>query len=367
MPRYRSLRTQTLHYFSRPHDRVMREALDVAAAWRGAELTSDAWTYELDRSEIDELEAALAASKRRRRETAELVADDFPLSSLRDRISQWRLELEHGRGFVVIRGVPVDRWTPAEVERFFWCFGLHLGVPGAQNPEGHLLGHVRDTGLSAEGHGVRRYKTAADIAYHCDAADAVGLLCLRPAASGGRSRIVSSVSVYNQLLARRPDLAARLYRPFMLDTHGEGGVDYFPIRPCRHFRGSLRTFFHSDYFRSAFDYPAVAAPSGEDLELLDLYEQIAGDPDLYLEMDFEPGDIQLLSNHVVLHARTAYTDDPDPSRKRHLLRLWLSLPTNVSLGERLRRLESFGSLVGSLAANVIRQRARAARAKPARR
>jgi alpha-ketoglutarate-dependent taurine dioxygenase len=42
-------------------------------------------------------------------------------------------------------------------------------------------------------------------------------------------------------------------------------------------------------------------------------------------MQFEPGDIQLLSNHRVLHARTAYEDAPGETRGRHLLRLWLSL------------------------------------------
>ena len=53
-------------------------------------------------------------------------------------------------------------------------------------------------------------------------------------------------------------------------------------------------------------------------------------------MDLEPGDVQLLSNHTVLHARTDYEDYSEPELKRHLLRLWISLPSRAPLGTRLR-------------------------------
>jgi alpha-ketoglutarate-dependent taurine dioxygenase len=55
-----------------------------------------------------------------------------------------------------------------------------------------------------------------------------------------------------------------------------------------------------------------------------LLEEIANDPTFHLQMDFRPGDVQLLNNGRVLHAREAYEDDPDPARRRHLLRLWLA-------------------------------------------
>jgi hypothetical protein len=186
---------------------------------------------------------------------------------------------------------------------------------------------VLDTGEDTANPFVRRYRTAGDIAYHCDLADVVGLLCLRTARRGVASRIVSSVSVYNELLRRRPDLVDRLYEPFCLDTRdeqGDGRLPYVPVVPCRHARGVLRTFYHSDYFRSAVRHPEVPPFSAEERLLLDLYEDIAGDPQLYLDMQFEPGDIQLISNHATLHARTAYEDGAGPE-KRHLLRLWLSL------------------------------------------
>jgi hypothetical protein len=89
--------------------------------------------------------------------------------------------------------------------------------------------------------------------------------------------------------------------------------------------GMLRTFWHGDYFRSVERHPEAPRFTPLERELLDRYEAIASSPDLYLDMQFERGDIQLLSNHLALHARTAYEDDPDPARRRHLLRLWLSL------------------------------------------
>ena len=128
----------------------------------------------------------------------------------------------------------------------------------------------------------------------------------------------------------------RLYQPFMLDTKGEGGVQYLPVRPCRYDGDRLRTFYHTDYFRSAVGFRGESMLSSGDRALLDLYNEIAGSTDLHLDMDLEPGDIQLLSNHTILHARTDYEDFPEPERKRHLLRLWISLPARTALVTRLR-------------------------------
>jgi len=161
-------------------------------------------------------------------------------------------------------------------------------------------------------------------------------LCLQKAKRGGQSRIASSVSVYNELLRRRPDWVDRLYEPFMMDTKGEGGVRYLPVRPCRFDDGRLRTFYHTDYFRSAVGFGGESMLPAEDRAVLDLYNEIADSPDMYLDMDLEPGDVQLLSNHTVLHARTDYEDYAEPELKRHLLRLWISLPSRAPLGTRLR-------------------------------
>jgi hypothetical protein len=320
---------QALRYFQRDHEEIRRHRVGGPAAWRGAEMRlRDDWIVELTAAQVDEIDHARDAARRRGLLLEDVGRPDFPLPSLAPLLRQWSDELLHGRGFLLVRGLPVDQWSDADAGLVFWGLGQHLGEPGAQNPQGDLLGHVVDTGEEAGDPHVRRYRTAGDIAYHCDLADAVGLLCLRAARRGGASRIVSSCSVYNELLRRRPDLVDRLYEPFLLDTRneeGDGRPPFVPVPPCRHAGGVLRTFYHSDYFRSVVRHPQASPFTPRERELLDLYEEIANSPELCLDMQFRPGDIQLVSNHFVLHARTAYEDDPDPNRKRHLLRLWLSL------------------------------------------
>ena len=326
---FKSFIEQTLHYFDRPHEQVTTEPVDVKAAWKGRDMPAlEAMAYVLTEAERDEMRAAVAGASALGRDTKALTAADFPLPSLESRFGEWRDALATGIGFQVIRGVPVEDWSQAEAELFFWCFGLHLGSPGEQNPDGHLLGHVIDTGAQQEDANVRLYKTAANIDYHCDAADVVGLLCLNKAKSGGQSRIVSSVAVFNELLARRPDLAPRLFEPFNLDIRdkevNEAG-SHLPIPPCRFADGVLRTFYHADYFRSVARHDDVPDLTDQERDLMDTYEAIAMEEGMYLDMDLQPGDIQLLSNHTNLHARTEYEDHDDPALKRHLLRLWLSL------------------------------------------
>ncbi|HUP91146.1 MAG TPA: TauD/TfdA family dioxygenase [Solimonas sp.] len=321
---YKSLRAQTLHYFARPHERIPLEPIVSPAAWRGEDVRKEsAWRLRLGPAEVAELQAAVSHAQSRMQPLGLLTRADFPLPLLAARMQAWRAELRHGRGFVLIQGVPVTGWSQAQSEIFFWGFGQHLGLPGAQNPQNDLLGHVRDQRTTED---ARFYRTAKAIAVHCDAADVVGLLCLLPARTGGLSRIASSVAVYNELLQRRPELVARLFKPMYFDTHGEGGVRAFPVAPCRYAAGELRTFWQSDYYRSAGRHPGIPKLTGEEHELLDAYDAIANDPRFHLDMDLQPGDVQLVSNHTILHARTAFEDWPEPERRRHLLRLWLSMP-----------------------------------------
>ncbi len=317
---------QTRHYFDRPHSGRPVGPIRSPAAWSGSEIAADpAWRVALRTEWIDEIERALDRVEAEGRPAAELSAADLPLPALAPEIARWRRALTHGRGFLLVTGVPVERWSRERAETFFWCLGHHMGRPGAQNVQGDLLGHVVDTGADRDDPYVRLYRTAADIAYHCDAADVVGLLCLEPAASGGASRIVSSVRVYNELVSSRPDLAARLFEPFLLDLRNEdasGRLRALPIPACRHAEGVLRTFYHSDYFRSVERHEDVELDPVT-RETMDVYEAIAARPDLRLDTQLERGAIQWLSNHLILHARTAYEDAP--GRPRHLLRLWLSV------------------------------------------
>lgn len=349
---YKSLRAQTLHYFARPHEGLPAGPIASPAAWRGAELRrrSD-WQYPLSAAEIEECRAAVRQAEAGGRSLRRLRRQDFPLPRMEARIADWRREIRRGRGFVLIRGVPVNDWTEAQCELFYWGFGHHLGLPGAQNPQGDLLGHVRD---QRGGGDVRYYRTNKALAPHCDTADVVGLLCLRTAQSGGLSRIASSVAVYNELLRRKPQLVPRLFEPMWFDTKGEGGIPAYPIAPCRYAAGELRTFWQSDYYRTVQNVPQVPRLTPAEHELLDTYDAIADDPEFRLDMDLQPGDIQLISNHTILHSRTGFEDWPEPERRRHLLRLWLTLPEKRPLKLEALRALSWMQVTTTAARELVR-------------
>lgn len=353
---HKSLRAQTLHYFARPQERIPAGPIHGPAAWRGEDMRQrNDWRLHLSAAEVAEVKAAVAHALATGRPMGELTRDDLPLPTLAARVAQWRDEIRRGRGFVLIRGVPVADWSERESGTFFWRLGHHFGIPGAQNPEGDLLGHVRD---QRTGEDVRYYRTNKELAVHTDAADFVGLLCLQKAKAGGLSRIASSVAVFNELLRTRPHLVPRLFEPMWFDTKGEGGVRAFPIAPCRYADGELRTFWQSDYYRTVSRHPHVPRLTALEQELLDSYDGIANSAEFHLDMDLEPGDIQLISNHTILHARTAFEDWPEPEKRRHLLRLWVSIPEPQRLTTRLRTARSFASLVGTAALELVRERGR---------
>ncbi len=322
---YRRFADQAAHYFTRPHTHVPKAPIDSAACWRGGELDAqpERWLFEPGAAQLEELTAAAKRLVKQERSLEEVDEGVEGLSLWQRDIERWRRELRDGCGVVVLRGLPVQQLTRAESEMLFWLLGQHLGTPGGQNPDQELLGHVTDYHEEGDNPLVRRYRTTGNIDFHCDAADVVGLLCLRPAASGGLSRIASSVQVFNDLLLEAPELAAELFQPHALDSRGEqkAGAAPFRLLPPAAYDGSvLRTFYHSEYFRSAVRHSDVHR-SDLASAMFDRYDALALSN--CLDMDLRPGDIQLISNHSVVHARTGYEDDP--AAPRHLLRLWLSL------------------------------------------
>jgi len=331
-PRYRSFRAQTAHYFfARPHDRIPDAVIEGPAAWRGSELreAGGPWRTHLGAEDIQEIEKALDALEATGASLDDIERDSAALPGLSARIGQWRETLAKGRGFVVVGGLPVEAWGESKSAMAFWLLGHHLGVPGAQNADDELLGHVIDYGEQAYSPNVRLYRTASEIGFHCDAADVVGLLCLHAARSGGQSRIASSVAIFNAIFEENPDLALTLFEPFAVDRRDEQPPGYagsFEVPAARFDEsGRLSTFYHSEYFRSVSRLPEIGPLAPERKRLLDRYDALAASSDFHLDMDLAPGDMQFISNHTIVHARTVYEDEVEPEKKRHLLRLWLSL------------------------------------------
>ncbi len=310
-----------------------------AAAWLGADQAgSRDWVHRLSADEVAELESAAVRLQRSGRPLAELTAADFAMPFLEVSARAWLDEIERGRGFLLVRGVPVEGRSVEVCSLMYWGLGALLGTAVSQNAGGDLLGHVRNTGADPKDPSVRLYKTRERLGFHTDGADIIGLLCLRGAQSGGASRIASSVTVFNQVLQRRPDLAPLMFEPFPFDRNQEqadGEAPYFEFPLCAFDGEHLRTFYIGWYIRDSQRHPQAPRLTREQHELLDLIDDIASSPDTYLEMDFQPGDVQLLKNSVILHARTEFEDDPDPALRRHLLRLWLTGHRDLAGGDAL--------------------------------
>jgi hypothetical protein len=206
-----------------------------ASVWYGAEIAaSDDWTRTFTLAGIAEIEAAVEAS--RALPIPEIGKADFPLPTLGAVFDDLRRELIDGRGFVHLRGLPVESWPRETAARAYWGLGVHVGLPVSQNPEGHLLGHVKDIGGDFDDLNSRGgYRSRARLPFHTDVgADIVGLLCLRPAGTGGHSSIASVAAIYNAMLAQRPDLVEELSRPICRDRRGEIPPTRRPsiARPC---------------------------------------------------------------------------------------------------------------------------------------
>jgi hypothetical protein len=299
------------------------------AAWYGPDMAKRTdWLMMLSPAEVREIELATRALAAREADIAAITVGDFPLPTLAAKLkARVRDEVLDGRGFLLMRGLPVERWTMREAATAFFGLGTHLGSARSQNAKGHVLGHVKDLGLDVNDPNVRIYQTHERQTYHTDSCDIVGLLCLRTARSGGLSALVSSTTIFNEMRRRRPDLLTLLFEPIATDRRGEipaGQKPYFEIPVFNWHRGLLSAIYQRQYIDSAQRFPEAPRLAARQVEALDMFDSLANDPKLHLFMEFAPGDVQLVHNHTMLHDRTSFIDWPDPARRRHLLRLWLA-------------------------------------------
>ena len=267
----------------------------------------------------------------------ELTPKAFPLPSVGPFLRRVLTELLEGRGFVLLRGLPMERWSREQQAIAYLGIGSWLGGFRSQNAKGHLLGHVKDLGLDIRDPNVRYYQTNRALEYHTDSVDIVGLLCLQTAKAGGASYLASSMTVFNEVLRRRPDVVPALFEPFPTDRRGEvpeGMKPWFDI-PIYHWHASrLSCIYVRQYIESAQkQFPQARRLTRAQIEAMDLMDALCNDPEVHLAMDFRPGDVQLLHNHQILHARGDFENWPEPERHRHLLRLWLSPPEARPLPE----------------------------------
>lgn len=322
---------------SQPDQPVMPAGpIEGLSAWRAADLKQDtSWRYTLSQTEIDELDAAMRSTIDAGLNIIEIDQAGFPLPSFGDRLLELRRDVMDGRGFVQIRGIPVDSYSKEEAARVFFGIGAHFGSLHSQNAEGHVLGHVVDIGHDYLNDGnLRGYRAGGPLKFHTDSVDLVALLCLREAREGGHSKLIPAATVHNEMLKRRPDLVAELYRPIHRDRRGEvpEGKDPWWIMPIfQWYQERLYSHFSEAYVRSVERFPEVPRFTQAQHETFDLITEITQDPSNHIAVPFEAGDIQLLDNHTMLHGRGDYRDWDEPEKRRYLLRLWICPPNGRPL------------------------------------
>lgn len=296
-------------------------------AWKGADLQhSTEWIRPFSQLELEEIDCALQGVKRLGLAWVDIAREDFPLPNFGQAIAAIAQELETGRGMILLRGLPLA-YAPEDLRTVYWGIGTHLGTAVSQGGRGELLGVVEDEGKDVDVTKRRGSKTAGSLPFHADRCDVVGLLCVRKAKSGGLSRVASAAAIHNEVLRRRPDLIDVFYADWYNSRQGDEAAGESRAYPKPIFAfcdGHFTGLFSPAYIRSAQQYPEVPRLTARQEEALELFGTLADE--LELNMAFEPGDIQLLNNHLIYHARTNYVDHEEKDRKRLLLRLWLSVP-----------------------------------------
>ena len=340
-----------------------------ASAWYGRDLEkNEDWIYHFSGSEIAELEECHARiAERGISQMDRLTKKDFSLPKLGAVLRDMAEEIESGRGFAFMRGLPVAQWGVAMSRLVYWGISSHIGVPIRQNARGEQLVPVMDVGVSKEKATARGPYGRGDLHFHSDFADVVGLMCVRTAMSGGVSRISSSRTILAHIRRERPDLLPVFENGFFFYRKGEEAVDETPVS-----RQRLPMLDWTESEPKFLFWPAFAKQgaqfSGQPLTpletaALDFVNNMAHTPEVCLDTHFQPGDLQYLNNYKVLHSRTDFEDWPDASRKRYLERIWLRTDAGRAFPPRFADLHCKNSLVDGfpvLPAAVVAERERKA-------
>ncbi len=303
------------------------DPVDPAILWRSSESNLDTFTLRLAASDFSPLVAVVQQHLADGRPVDSLAPTDLPLGrQLAGPIADLKQQLTAGCGFALVEGFPVHDLSQAEIEMLFWAVGLHLGTPVSQSVMGERLGHVTD--VTKTDPDARAYRNKSELTPHTDPADLLSFLCIHPAAHGGVSRFVSSMTIHEEIRRRRPDLLERLYRGYHYHRGGENRPGSTAATPHR-----VPVFSQHDGFTSCRYvryYIEVAAAEDDsivlddvDREAFDLLEELAANPDLHFEFVLQSGQAVFANNFTVMHARSGFENDP-AMPPRLLLRLWLS-------------------------------------------
>jgi hypothetical protein len=305
-------------------------------AWTREDLRPEEWSLRLPAECLAELRAAVAVARRHRLPVVLWTPEQFELAACRHFMTGVRAVLDGGVRFVLIDRLPVEEWTVDESKFVYWLLSSLVARPVAQKHDGHdanaFLSDVLDTGAKpTAGSGVRPDRTNVDLIYHNDNAfnhtmpRYVGLLCLQQAQSGGISRIMSVHTAHNELLEHHSAEMQRLYEPFWIDRqreHDAADERLFAAPMFRYDGAQLTARICLHQVKSGYEM------RGEDMDgptarSVRAVEEIFDREDLSLHFTMARGQIQYCNNLETGHSRTEFVDADEPSRRRHLVRIWL--------------------------------------------
>jgi Taurine catabolism dioxygenase TauD, TfdA family len=300
--------------------------LEEQCEWHTDEV-GDSYIFHLTDDHVAELDAALVHAESRVDDVLEITRELFPLPTLAPELARIEDDLVNGLGMVLIRGVPVERYSKDRASAIYWGVGMHLGQPWPQNAKGHLLGDVTDQGRAVNDPTARGNELGGiPLPFHSDGSDLVGLFCLDAGAEGGDSLVANAVTIHNDLVRSDPEIASRLYEPFPYDLRGEQapGARTWYTMPVFSRRGDrLFVRYIRPYIESSRRHPDAPRPSAEARAALDRLDAMCADPQYRVAMGMQAGDMQFVNNYHVLHGRDGYLDDREAGKIRHLKRLWL--------------------------------------------
>ncbi len=313
---------------------IIRHHIDHSSAWKAIDFKNkDDFSIDLEPRHIAALDRALSEVREAGLEVDDITKDDFRLDDIDDLIDQVSHELVDGRGFLVLRGWPVDSYSLEDIGVMYYGFGAHFGKGVSQSVLGDRLGYVMDHSDSDPLE--RAYRNKYELSLHTDLNEMIGMLNIRKAAVGGRSQYASAIAVHNEIFATRPDLLEPLYEGYYYHRRGEEAPGQEPITPHKVPIFSTVDRVLSCRFVDAY-MPAAAKARGEEMpaklvEAIGYFQQITAREDFHLDMFVEPGEMTFSNNFITMHARSAFEDDADdPQKKRLFLRLWLDAPEAMS-------------------------------------
>jgi hypothetical protein len=304
------------------------EPISDASAWRGADLEANRnWEFRLTDNHRAELKSALATVTRRGLDISAITADDFPLPTLVETLRKIATELKSGTGFSLLHGFPVDDFDYPDLEKMYWGLCSHLGSGVTQNGDGGLIHYVTD-GKLRPNQGTRGVGHPIEVPLHIDLTDIASLLCIQQAPDEPPSRVGSSSTLFNEVLARRPALLERLFKGFEWDRMEEHGADETPSSGYRVPFFSMADGHLSCRYNRHWIVSALKRVNGQvneaDNELFDFIDRLGAEH--CFEFPFQRGDIQFVNNYIVMHGRAAHAIVAEETRKRVLLRIWLETP-----------------------------------------